>query len=84
MSDLDQSEFPSYHDTKFINGEWITDVKYQKVSNYFKADQFLDDSECSEDYDNDCFFEGSYHCEIRSKHIPEIEMQDAATNQSTT
>lgn len=36
---------------------------FQKISQRFKYDELLTDSECSEDYDTDMFFEGM---ELRS------------------
>ena len=36
----------------------MTDPKFRKVSKKFKFYEQLSDSECSEDYDGDVFFEG--------------------------
>lgn len=47
------------------NGDWITNLNFQKVSQKFKYDEMLTDSECSEDYDTDVFFEG-----IDLKRVP--------------
>ena len=47
-----------YLDQNAKNGDYITDPKYRKVSKKFKFYEQLSDSECSEDYDGDVFFEG--------------------------
>lgn len=47
-----------YLDLNARNGDYITDPKYRKVSKKFKYYEQLSDSECSEDYDGDVFFEG--------------------------
>ena len=49
-------------------GKYITDISLQKVSSRFKYDQMLDDSECSEDYNDDMFFEV-----IQQKQIEEAQ-----------
>ena len=38
-------------------GKYITDPDYIKTSQRFRYDEMLNDSECSEDYDDDLFFE---------------------------
>ena len=40
------------------NGDFITHPQYKKVSRAFRFSAMLDDSDCSEDYDVDMFFEG--------------------------
>ena len=47
-----------YLDKNAKNGDYITDPKFRKVSKMFKFFEQLSDSECSEDYDRDVFFEG--------------------------
>ena len=41
------------------NGDFITHPQYKKVSQSYRFNAMLDDSECSEDYDGDMFFEGA-------------------------
>jgi len=41
-----------------MEGDLNTNPKFQKTSRRFKFDEMLDDTECSEDYDDDMFFEG--------------------------
>ena len=48
-----------YNDGMIQNGDFITNPCYQKTSMAFKCDEMLNDSDCSEDYDEDMFFEGS-------------------------
>ena len=40
------------------NGDFITNPQFKKVSTRFRFYEPLADSECSEDYDEDVFFEG--------------------------
>ena len=40
------------------NGDFITNPGFKKTSMAFKCDEMLSDTEVSEDYDNDMFFEG--------------------------
>ena len=41
-----------------MEGDLITNPKYEKTSHCFRYDEMLADSDCSEDYDGDMFFEG--------------------------
>jgi len=42
-----------------VPGRYITDPDYKKTSSRYLYDHMLGDSECSEDYDNDLFFESA-------------------------
>ena len=40
-------------------GDYITNPQYLKCSAYFNHQNEMKDSECSEEYDTDMFFDGS-------------------------
>ena len=40
-------------------GDYITNPMYQKTSAYFNFHMELNDSDCSEEYEKDQFFDGS-------------------------
>lgn len=42
-----------------MGGDFSTNPIWQKVSQRFKYDEMLDDTDCSEFYDDDMFFEGA-------------------------
>lgn len=42
-----------------VNGKYIVDTNFVKISSTFRYDETLADSECSELYDVDPFFEGA-------------------------
>jgi len=48
-------------DIHIHNGDFITNPHIKKVSKRYKYYEMLNDSECSEDYDDDKFFEGNNH-----------------------
>lgn len=53
------NEAPAQLDANVNNGDFITKPQHKKVSKQFKYYETLNDSECSEDYDQDMFFEGN-------------------------
>lgn len=52
-----EAYLPEREDPAMDNGKCIVDPANIKVSNTFRYDQQLSDTECSEDYDDDPFFE---------------------------
>ncbi len=47
------------YDLNELNLDYITSIEFKKASSRFKYDEMLDDSQCSEDYDEDMFFNGT-------------------------
>ena len=46
-------------DQEVWGGDQITNPKFRKTSRSFKYYEDLSDSDCSEDYDDDVFFDGN-------------------------
>ena len=42
-----------------LGGDYITNPQFVKTSSRYRYDEMLNDSDCSEDYDEDPFFEGA-------------------------
>ena len=42
------------------DGDFITNPQFKKVSTHFRYYEPLNDSDASEDYDEDAFFEGKF------------------------
>ena len=53
------------------NGDAVTHPQYKKVSKTYKHCAMLDDSDVSEDYDADLFFEGN-----QSPFVPQLRAPD--------